>query len=256
MALTETLTETLIATKALDRIGANKTDLSDIETDTTIEAKSIRNIYVQTRNALIRSHWWRFASGRLALVKSWVTSTVYTTDQYVFESSTLYKCAIDHTSGTFADDLVAVDWVEITARPQFQWTYAYDLPVDFLRAKAKYKATISYAIEGSQLLTDDTDVEILYIRRITDPTAFDPLFVELLVLNLALKVIMPLAQDKALQRELWDERAVLMRQVRTIDKQEQNTMGRANRATWNGSRRISYGASSTINLSGIPDAGS
>jgi hypothetical protein len=48
-------------------------------------------------------------------------------------------------------------------------------------------------------------MEIRYIRQVTDPTVFDPLFVEVLVLQLALKLVMPLSQDKVLRREIYTE---------------------------------------------------
>ena len=56
--------ELTIANMALSRAGANRIDAVD---DTTEEGKQIGIHYEQTRNALLRSFAWRFASGRVAL---------------------------------------------------------------------------------------------------------------------------------------------------------------------------------------------
>ena len=252
MALTETLTETIICNRALARIGS-KPNIENIESDTTLEATRAAQFYVSTRDALLRSHPWRFAVGRIDLVSNWVTATAYTTDQYVWEDSVLYKCAIPHTSGTFATDLASVYWTAITARPAFQWTYAYELPVDFMRNRSFYDQTETYALEGSQLLTDETAVELLYVKQITDPTKFDSLFAEVLVLQLAHHLAMSLSQDKELRLEIANELAIAMAHVRTVDKQEQNTVGRSNLETWNDSRRSS--SSTPITITNIPDGG-
>ena len=45
----------------------------------------------------------------------WATSTSYAVGDIVQENSTLYKCLVAHTSGTFATDLAAGDWQNTTA---------------------------------------------------------------------------------------------------------------------------------------------
>ncbi len=244
-------TETILANQALGRIGALRLTDIDISVDTSKQNTQVNLYFDQTRDSLIRSHWWRFASDRIDLVSGWLTATAYTTQQYVFESSLLYKCVIAHPSGTFATDLAAVKWVLVTDRPPFQWTYRYTLPADFLRIRALHSSTTSYALEGSSILTNSNDVEMLYAKQITDVTQFDALFVEVFVLQLAIKLVMPLAQDKELRRELQDELVGVMSRVRTVDRQEQNTIGRSNMATWVDARLV--GAVQKENLSGNPD---
>lgn len=45
----------------------------------------------------------------------WLTSTAYAVGDVVTQSSVFYKCLVAHTSGTFATDLAAGDWVAVTA---------------------------------------------------------------------------------------------------------------------------------------------
>lgn len=187
------LTETAICNMALGKIGSKLLD--NLDDDTSVEAIKCRLFYDQTRDSLLRSHYWRFASDRAELEA--------------------------------ADD------------PDFEWDNAFDLPDDFLRMKSIYDDALikntrhSYALEGSLLLTNESAVSIRYIKQVTDVTEFDPLFVEVLVLQLALKLVATLAggapklQD-VIQREL----ARIMPSVRALDRQETNTLGRADQDTW------------------------
>lgn len=47
---------------------------------------------------------------------TWATATAYSTGDVVKESGLYYRCAADHTAGTFATDLAAVLWV-LTVNP-------------------------------------------------------------------------------------------------------------------------------------------
>ena len=71
----------------------------------------------------------------------------------------------------------------------------------------------------------------MYIRKVTDPTEFDPLFVEVLVLLLARKLVGPLAGgDPKLKKEINDDLRGLMPRVRAADSDETDTGGRSD---WN-----------------------
>lgn len=192
-------TETDICNMALSRIGAKNFD--DLDAGTSLEALKCQLYYDQTRDSLLRSHWWRFASSRATLVLD-------------------------------------------TESPVFEWTYQYILPDDFLRMKSIYEDRLSdenldsYAIEGNRLLTEESSMQIRYIRKVEDVTEFDPLFVEVLVLELALKLIPSLAGTQSTQftQSVKQDLSILMSQVRTIDRQETNTAGQYELETWNDAR--------------------
>jgi len=191
--------ETLLANMSLARLGSKQ--LTNLATDTSVEAIHCRTHYEQTRDSLLRSHWWRFAQARATLT-------------------------------------------EDTDTPAFGWDYQYVLPDDFFRLMWVFQdnvppenvTTYSYDIEGQRILSNQDTIQILYIKKVTDPTKFDPLFVEVLTLSLAIKLVMPLSQDKVLARELRDELEGLMSRVRTIDRQETNTVGSSDRGTWSNAR--------------------
>ncbi len=190
-----------ICNQALAKIGSER--INDID-DSSVGARQCREHYEQTRDALIRSHWWRFAAARATLSES-------------------------------AD------------APDFEWNTQFDLPNDFLRFKSFYSGnntrlqtyTRGFAIEGNKLLTDEDTCEIRYIKKVTNPAEFDPLFIEVLVIQLAIKLVMSLAGDRLLRRELIEEMRLVLPAVRTMDRQETNTIGRA--LSWNEARLIGTG---------------
>lgn len=125
--------------------------------------------------------------------------------------------------------------------PDFEWDYKFKLPDDFLRLKTNYTVDDSYAtdqrctIEGNYLLTNDDEAEIKYIRKVTDPDEFDPLFTEVMVLMLAKKLIPPLAGTKnpELVQDVNRDLATVMARARTVCRAETNVSGRSD---WNLSR--------------------
>ncbi len=198
MALPETKTD--ICKLVLGRIGSKTVTEDEITDDSGVIAPHCNLHYEQTRDALLRSHYWRFASTRAEL--------------------------------------------EAGDTPDFEWDYAFDLPDNFLAMKSIYDDNEPdhvyrnhYELEGSLLLTNEDECEIKYIKQVTDVTLFDPLFIEVFVLTLALKLVMPLSQDRELYAEIKDELyKQVMPKVRALDRQETNTEGRAGKLTWNESR--------------------
>lgn len=192
--------ETAICNQALARIGAKR--INDLDTDQSVNAGHCREHYEQTRDALLRSHWWRFARARATLSQD-------TTD------------------------------------PAFEWDNQFDLPNDFLRLRKLFgdnntsnlNVYRSFAIEGDKLLTNESSVSMRYIKKVIDTAKFDPLFTEVLVLQLAVKLIMPVSQDSKARELLLRELIPLMATVRTVDKSETQTVGRGDLRPWNDSRR-------------------
>ena len=195
------ISETSICNMTLGRLGAERiNDLGD-NSDTQIEAIHCRLHYEQTRNELQRSHFWRFNKDRQTL-------------------------SLD------------------TATPDFEWDYQHFLPNDFLRMRSVFgentlpnNTTVdSYSLEGKLLLSDDETVRIRYSKLVTDVTEFDPLFVKALVLELALKLVVPLTISVEMQESVQKELKDIMPAIRALDREEGDTIRRAERSTWNDAR--------------------
>lgn len=195
------LSSTSICNMALARIGSTR--INDIDTDQSVAAQQCRLHYEQTRDSLLRSHWWRFASARVILV-------------------------------------------EDPTEPSFEWDHQFILPNDFLRLKSIYEdydtsgsdTRHSFAIEGKRLLANESAIQIRYVKRVEDVSQFDPLFVEVLVLELAVKLVMALSQDEQLRQSLSTELLEMIMRVRTIDAQETQTTGRNDLSTWYDARLV------------------
>ena len=198
MALSETLTETSICNQALGRIGANQ--IKNVETDTTVPAIQCRLHYEQTRDSLIRSYKWRFASGRETLSQDTETPDFEWDFQYPLPDDFMADKSI--YEGRFSD-------------------------INFR----------NYTLEGNLLLTNEDTMEIRYIKKVTDVLEFDSLFVKVLILLLADVLIGPLAGgDAKIQRKIDNALDELMPAVRALDGQETNTAGRFESGTWNDAR--------------------
>ena len=237
-----------VCNMSLNRMGDVGITQVQLDADTDPRAQACNLHYEQNRDALQRSHWWRFARARINLVSAWATATVYTTDQYVSNDDVWYKCLVAHTSGALDDEpgtgaLEATYWTTLSAvdyTPDSEWDFEWALPSDFLRFRSIYEedGTTSrkrrHAIEGQLLLTNLSEVSLLYIKRIEDVTKFDPLYIEVLVLQLALKLLPARAgagsASLALSAEIKNELKPLMAQVRAIDNNETDVGGRSD---WN-----------------------
>lgn len=199
MALPESKTDR--CNLALGRIGSKVVTQAEITANSGVVAPHCNRNYEQTKDALLRSNHWRFARERASLVRG--------------------------------------------AVPPFGYAHYFKLPEDFLALRYvfddnepddiyKYK----YAIEGTQILINEGTCDVAYIRKIGEGEEFDPLFTEVFVLSLALKLVMPLSQDRALYKEIKEELKDMIARVRTIDKQETNTSGRKGKLNWNETYRL------------------
>lgn len=74
--------------------------------------------------------------------------------------------------------------------PDFTFSYAFPVPSDFLRLIKPARVGLDWHLEYHEgvlaILTNDGDtLEMRYIAKVTDPTLFDPLFVEMLACKMA-----------------------------------------------------------------------
>jgi hypothetical protein len=116
--------------------------------------------------------------------------------------------------------------------PAYGFKRAFQLPTDCLRVlylqdgwcsgwPIHWSSGTPYLVEGRTIVTDaQAPLLFRYVRQITDPTLFDPLFTDTLVAMLAANLCMPLANDKSLLGELQEmvtERLSLARGVSNLE---------------------------------------
>ena len=220
MALTQNEID-LIIDPALDRIGAGPAAYSP-QTDTTTLA--VLRHYERTRDSLLRSWLWPWATDRAALVKiqtltvdltpapaAWSVGDVLvgassgtTCTVLVVNSVTEYVVA--YLDGDFTDSEVIADDGSVNSidcaddyptvadtapATVVDFALQYELPTDFVRLESIFELDDSdyrddrFKREGNRILTNYTTLEISYVKKITDPTRFEDLLAELFILKLA-----------------------------------------------------------------------
>jgi hypothetical protein len=92
--------------------------------------------------------------------------------------------------------------------PDFGYTYQYTLPTNpwcLMALEINENRNYEFKVEGRRLLTDCDEVNLLYIKRITDPNEFDPLCVDAIATKLAFDVCYPIMQSSKQKAGLYDE---------------------------------------------------
>lgn len=198
MALSETLSETSICNMSLAKLGSKK--IGNVETDNSVEGIQCRLHYEQTRDALLRSHYWPFAGDRATLTEDSESPAFEYDNQFVLPDDFKYLRSI------FADNFTV-----------------------------EGKSRNRHAIEGNLLLTNNSTAQIRYTKDVTDVTEFDPLFVEVFVLQLALKLTSLAGATPKIRESLKDDLERLMPSVRALSRQEAELIRKLD---WNDVRRI------------------
>ncbi len=148
--------------------------------DVSIQADVVRAWYPFCRDSLLRAHPWNFAEKRTTL-----TPVVGTT-------------------------------------PTMDFARFFDLPSDCLKLRrlSDEAVDIAYKVEGRRIACDESSISILYTYRLTDPTYFDPIFVECLVAYLAWKISYPIKTSVSLTKLKGEEFADILLTATGVDAQE------------------------------------
>lgn len=182
------MTETDICNLALARIGAARIagEYTVSPGDQTYaSARACQDCYAVTRDRLLRSHPWNFAITRVVLA---------TPD---------------------------------TTPPAFGWTNRFPLPSGCLRAlkvndSGEDAARKDWTVEGGFVLTDDDSVDLEYVARVTSVSLFDPLFIQALVVLLAVELATVLTRGDSFREGLLKEyEAITAPLARRVDANEQ-----------------------------------
>lgn len=107
--------------------------------------------------------------------------------------------------------------------PAFEYSYAFGLPTDCLRIYRVYNASSVYKEEGGLVLSDDSTMQLLYVRNIEDPSRFPPLFIQLLAVDIALAIEYFITNGQSMAQGLMMKRAELLKTAKMIDAQKDSS---------------------------------
>ena len=113
-----------------------------------------------------------------------------------------------------------VELAQLTDSPVFEYDNQFQLPADCLKVLKTDDEFDIFKIEGRMLLSNNAIVKIAYTRRVEDTTQFDSLFIEVLYLTIAGKVVFNLSDNNALSTTLFAKAEAKMKQAKSMDGQE------------------------------------
>jgi len=105
------------------------------------------------------------------------------------------------------------------SKPLFEYSKKYYVPRDYIRAWKEYSEAV-HKREGDWFLGDADKLQMTYISDIEDEEKFNPLFVNVLYLNLAMEASYSIVQSQSLTREIRAEMKEVIAEARSFMSQE------------------------------------
>lgn len=244
-----------IANMALSLIGsANR--LTVLDGTGNEENRQCYLHYETVRDAMLRAHPWNFAVKRTRLITQAETAktitgataanpVVITATSHGYSDGDRVRIAsvggmTELNNREFSIDVLTANTFSLldengtshttytsggtaTKIPAFDFSYWFTLPTDCLRVLSVGDDKYSYKIEGGRLLYDSDEADLKYVAKITDTTAFDSQFVQIMSHALAVKIAVKLSDNANLKESLKADLRDLMREARTFDAQEGGT---------------------------------
>jgi len=115
--------------------------------------------------------------------------------------------------------MARVALVEDATAPAFEFENRFILPTDCLRELEMYNSSSKWRVEGQYLLTNDSSVNLIYIKQVTTTTEFDTTFDEALAYLLAAEFAYPLIQSVTLAKDMNAKAEMVLKDARSIDAQ-------------------------------------
>lgn len=107
-----------------------------------------------------------------------------------------------------------------TATPAWGFEKQYTLPSDCLRVLTIQNYESNYKIEGRKILTNDDNVKLIYVARITDPNEMDVLLRETISAALASDLAYAITANATLQQRMADKYQAKLSEARHADASE------------------------------------
>ena len=106
--------------------------------------------------------------------------------------------------------------------PAFGWSYYHQLPSTCLRVIDVLSGDIriDHEVEGRKIMTDVSSVNVIFLKKITDPNDMDALFIGAYTAKLAAELAEPVTGSRSLAEQMWTLYDRKVREARTIDSQE------------------------------------
>lgn len=107
-----------------------------------------------------------------------------------------------------------------TDTPDFDYSYQFTLPSDYIRLAKLYDKPVRWKEEGKKLLADDNTINLIYISDVTDPTYFPSIFSKLLAYEIAINAEYGITLQTTMQQSLIIQKTNLLVKAKMIDAQK------------------------------------
>lgn len=114
--------------------------------------------------------------------------------------------------------------------PSFEYSYAYTLPTDCLKVIDEYNG-YDYKREGGYLLTDESSLDITYVKEVTDFSLPNPWFNKALSASLAMQMAFTILGSVQLQDRMTKMYSYYLMRAKTVDAR-QNPKKTAGDGSW------------------------
>ena len=122
--------------------------------------------------------------------------------------------------------IITTNLAALATAPIIDWLYKFTLPTDPYCLRVLDVRTVTgdikldHEIQGRELLTEESTVDITYIQRLEDTTLFDALLYQALVFRMAWKMAFPITRSHTVMSQMGTMYEAVVREARTIDSQE------------------------------------
>ena len=85
------------------------------------------------------------------------------------------------------------------------YSYAYNLPSDCLKPMSLVNTKIVYVVEDGKILTNsDEEIQLLYIKEVTDAALFDTSLANAVAARMAAPLAIMVKQSRVLSAQMWE----------------------------------------------------
>ena len=122
--------------------------------------------------------------------------------------------------------IITTNLAALATAPIIDWLYKFTLPTDPYCLRVLDVRTVTgdikldHEIQGRELLTEESTVDITYIQRLEDTTLFDALLYQALVFRMAWKMAFPITRSHTVMSQMGTMYEAVVREARAIDSQE------------------------------------
>ena len=120
--------------------------------------------------------------------------------------------------------------------PLFGFNYTFQLPVDFIKIVDVWPVS-RYRIQADTLLSNETEINILYVYEPTDINTLDVLLAEAIALKLTVEISETLTGKDGLKDRMMQKFVLALQEARSANSKDKTPEHREDSTFWNARRR-------------------